>query len=93
LRFRSLGRQVSDTRIVIAVDPPDVGSEELDLPERCRVIKLANSVTYDRQVSTSSGLDNQLIWLHRMDKTLNMLEKTLLPTVQFTRLFFIKSPF
>lgn len=37
--------QVSDTRIVIAIDPSD---EDVDLPERCRVLKLANSVTYDR---------------------------------------------
>jgi DNA polymerase alpha-associated DNA helicase A len=36
---------VSDTRIVIAVDPSE---DEVDLPDRCRVLKLANSVTYDR---------------------------------------------
>ncbi|KAF9070139.1 P-loop containing nucleoside triphosphate hydrolase protein [Rhodocollybia butyracea] len=36
--------KVSDTRIVIAVDSED----ELNLPERCRLVKLANSVTYDR---------------------------------------------
>jgi DNA polymerase alpha-associated DNA helicase A len=40
--------KVSDTRIVIAVDPSDSRSDDLDLPERCRVLKLANSVTYDR---------------------------------------------
>ncbi|KIK46042.1 hypothetical protein CY34DRAFT_464858 [Suillus luteus UH-Slu-Lm8-n1] len=40
--------KVSDTRIVIAVDPSDSGSDDLDLPERCRVLKMANSVTYDR---------------------------------------------
>lgn len=40
--------QVTDTRIVIAVDAPESGDAELDLPERCRVVKLANSVTYDR---------------------------------------------
>ena len=43
--------QVSDTRIVIAVEPSDSASEDLDLPERCRVVKLANSVTYDRYIS------------------------------------------
>ncbi|KAF9011905.1 P-loop containing nucleoside triphosphate hydrolase protein [Cyathus striatus] len=41
--------KVSDTRIVVAVDPSDSGSDDLDLPERCRVLKLANSVTYDRR--------------------------------------------
>ncbi|KII91711.1 hypothetical protein PLICRDRAFT_173519 [Plicaturopsis crispa FD-325 SS-3] len=56
--------KVSDTRIIIAVDPStSSNSEELDLPERCRVLKLANSVTYDR-----------------MDKALDDLEKTALPS-------------
>ncbi|KAJ4496074.1 AAA domain-containing protein [Lentinula edodes] len=36
--------KVSDTRIVLAVDSED----DLGLPERCRLVKLANSVTYDR---------------------------------------------
>ncbi|EKM78395.1 hypothetical protein AGABI1DRAFT_101114 [Agaricus bisporus var. burnettii JB137-S8] len=40
--------KVSDTRIVIAIDPAEGSSDDLNLPERCRVIKLANSVTYDR---------------------------------------------
>ncbi|KXN82375.1 DNA polymerase alpha-associated DNA helicase A [Leucoagaricus sp. SymC.cos] len=40
--------QVSDTRIVIAIDPAEGNSDDLNLPERCRVVKLANSVTYDR---------------------------------------------
>ncbi|TFK29436.1 P-loop containing nucleoside triphosphate hydrolase protein [Coprinopsis marcescibilis] len=40
--------KVSDTRIVISIDPSDAGSDALDLPERCRVVKLANSITYDR---------------------------------------------
>ena len=39
--------QVSDVRIVVAVDPGD-SAEDVDLPDRCRVVKLANSVTYDR---------------------------------------------
>ncbi|KAK0498765.1 P-loop containing nucleoside triphosphate hydrolase protein [Armillaria luteobubalina] len=44
--------KISDTRIVIATDPSD-SSDDLDLPERCRVLKIANSVTYDRyRVST-----------------------------------------
>lgn len=40
--------QVSDTRIVVSVDPPDTSGEDMNLPDRCRVVKLANSVTYDR---------------------------------------------
>ena len=39
--------KVTDVRIVIAVDVSD-SNDELDLPERCRVVKLANNVTYDR---------------------------------------------
>jgi hypothetical protein len=38
-------------RIIIAVDSSENSSEDLDLPDRCRVVKLANSVTYDRWVS------------------------------------------
>ncbi|KAI0080422.1 P-loop containing nucleoside triphosphate hydrolase protein [Panus rudis PR-1116 ss-1] len=48
--------KVSDTRIVIAVDTSDSG-EDLDLPERCRVLKLANSVTYDRMEKTLDTLE------------------------------------
>ncbi|KAK0205341.1 AAA domain-containing protein [Desarmillaria ectypa] len=39
--------KISDTRIVIAINPSD-SSDDLDLPERCRVLKIANNVTYDR---------------------------------------------
>ncbi|TFY81728.1 hypothetical protein EWM64_g2284 [Hericium alpestre] len=39
--------KVTDTRIVIAIEPSESSSDDLDLPERCRVLKLANSVTYD----------------------------------------------
>ncbi|EMD37094.1 hypothetical protein CERSUDRAFT_155577 [Gelatoporia subvermispora B] len=55
--------KLSDVRIVIAVNPSE-SSEDLDLPERCRVVKLANSVTYDRRV---------------MDKAIDQLEKLVLP--------------
>ena len=42
-------RKVSDARIILAVDASDSGvDEDLDLPERSRIVKLANSVTYDR---------------------------------------------
>ncbi|KAI0709241.1 P-loop containing nucleoside triphosphate hydrolase protein [Earliella scabrosa] len=40
--------KVTDTKIVVAVDPPDTSGEDVDLSDRCRVVKLANSVTYDR---------------------------------------------
>jgi hypothetical protein len=41
--------KVTDARIILAVDAPDSGTDEdLDLPERSRIVKLANSVTYDR---------------------------------------------
>ncbi|KAJ7507151.1 AAA domain-containing protein [Mycena galericulata] len=43
--------------IVIAIDGSDSSSEDLDLPERCRVLKLANSVTYDRMDKTIDQLE------------------------------------
>jgi DNA polymerase alpha-associated DNA helicase A len=46
--FIATSSQVTDARIVIAVDPPDSTDVDLDLPERCRVVKLANNITYDR---------------------------------------------
>ncbi|KAG2136029.1 AAA domain-containing protein [Suillus clintonianus] len=49
--------KVSDTRIVIAMDPSDSRSDDLDFPERCRVLKLANSVTYDRMNKTLDQLE------------------------------------
>ncbi|KAI0037075.1 AAA domain-containing protein [Vararia minispora EC-137] len=55
--------KVSDTRIVLAINPSD-SSDGLDLPDRCRIVKLANSVTYDR----------------RMDKALDQLQKMVLPS-------------
>lgn len=39
--------QITDTRIVVALDTSDT-AEDLEFPERCRVVKLANSTTYDR---------------------------------------------
>uniref|UniRef100_A0A8H7XU73 DNA helicase n=1 Tax=Psilocybe cubensis TaxID=181762 RepID=A0A8H7XU73_PSICU len=52
--------KVSDTRIVIAVDSTEGSSEDLDLPERCRVLKLANSVTYDRMDKAINQLEKIL---------------------------------
>ncbi|KAJ7481461.1 P-loop containing nucleoside triphosphate hydrolase protein [Mycena latifolia] len=49
--------RVTDTRIVIAIDGSDSSSEDLDLPERCRIVKLANSVTYDRMDKTIDELE------------------------------------
>lgn len=40
--------KVSDTRIVIAVDSSRSDLSDFELPQRCRVLKLANSITYDR---------------------------------------------
>ncbi|KAF9515834.1 hypothetical protein BS47DRAFT_1371885 [Hydnum rufescens UP504] len=59
---------VSDTRIVIAVDSSD-SAEDFELPERCRLLKLANSVTYDSLLidskngshGQSTGVLNNLI--------------------------------
>ncbi|TBU35975.1 P-loop containing nucleoside triphosphate hydrolase protein [Dichomitus squalens] len=53
--------KVSDARIVIAVDPPETGGEELDLPDRCRVVKLANSVTYDRMIKALDQLEKVVL--------------------------------
>ncbi|KAG6914845.1 hypothetical protein DXG01_014977 [Tephrocybe rancida] len=52
--------KVSDSRIVIAVDSSETSSEDLDLPERCRVVKLANSVTYDRMEKALERLEKRL---------------------------------
>lgn len=41
--------KVSNSRIIIAVDASRPGTnEDLDIPEHCIVVKLANTVTYDR---------------------------------------------
>ncbi|KIM41418.1 hypothetical protein M413DRAFT_72013 [Hebeloma cylindrosporum] len=53
--------KVSDTRIVIAVDSSESSSEDLDLPERCRVLKLANSVTYDSMDKAINHLEKMAI--------------------------------
>ncbi|TFK53080.1 P-loop containing nucleoside triphosphate hydrolase protein [Heliocybe sulcata] len=53
--------KVTDTRIVIAVDPSDSPSDDLDLPDRCRVVKLANSVTYDRMEKALDQLEKLVI--------------------------------
>lgn len=72
--------QVSDSKITIAIDASESDSDDLDLPERCRVLKLANSVTYDRLVNLTlyCGLAKFYI---RMDKAIDQLEKIVLPSV------------
>ncbi|KAJ7074075.1 AAA domain-containing protein [Mycena amicta] len=49
--------RVTDTRIVVAVNGSESASEDLDLPERVRLVKLANSVTYDRMDKTMDQLE------------------------------------
>ena len=80
---------MSDTRIVVAVDSSESSSDDLDLPERCRVLKLANSVTYERLVFLGlSCLDAGPFFSSslnpRMDKAINYLEKLVLPQVNST---------
>ncbi|RPD66138.1 P-loop containing nucleoside triphosphate hydrolase protein [Lentinus tigrinus ALCF2SS1-7] len=53
--------KVTDTKIVIAVDPPETSGEDLNLPDRCRVVKLANSVTYDRMDKALDQLEKVVI--------------------------------
>ncbi|KAL7283392.1 hypothetical protein ACG7TL_002822 [Trametes sanguinea] len=53
--------KISDTRIVIAVDPPETSGEDLNLPDRCRVVKLANSVTFDRMDKALDQLEKVVL--------------------------------
>lgn len=53
--------KVTDSKIIIAVDGSDSNSDDLDLPERCRVLKLANSVTYDRMDKAIHQLEKIVI--------------------------------
>lgn len=69
--------KISDTRIVIATDPSD-SSDDLDLPERCRVLKIANSVTYDRMDQAIDQLEKTVTRSKSDDK--NVPELT--PLVQ-----------
>ncbi|KAK0223853.1 P-loop containing nucleoside triphosphate hydrolase protein [Armillaria fumosa] len=69
--------KISDTRIVIAIDPSD-SSDDLNLPERCRVLKIANSVTYDRMDKAIDQLEKTVTGSKSDDK--NVPELT--PLVQ-----------
>ncbi|KAI5118949.1 hypothetical protein M0805_006295 [Coniferiporia weirii] len=54
--------KVSDSRIVLAVDPKNrESSEDIDLPDMCRLVKLANSVTHDRMEKTVRSLQQTLV--------------------------------
>lgn len=53
--------KVSDVRIVIALDASESSGDNLDLPERCRVVKLANSVTYDRMDKALDQLEKVVL--------------------------------
>jgi hypothetical protein len=48
----SSASKVSDSRIIIAIDPSRSDLDDFKIPDRCRVLKLANSITYDREVFT-----------------------------------------
>lgn len=63
--------KVSDTRIVIAIDLREGSSDDLNLPERCRVVKLANSVTYDRMDKAIDRLE-RIVGGHSDDRSLQM---------------------
>ncbi|KAF8916657.1 AAA domain-containing protein, partial [Mucidula mucida] len=64
--------KVSDTRVVVAVDQSD-SSSDLDLPERCRVLKIANSVTYDRMDKAIDTLESVVTGSKPNDKTIPKL--------------------
>ncbi|KAK4686643.1 hypothetical protein P7C73_g3483, partial [Tremellales sp. Uapishka_1] len=68
--------RVSAEKVVVAVD----GGKEVDLPERLRLLKLANSVTFDRYIFTVLSVKEILnsAWL-RMDRTLTHLQRIVLP--------------
>ncbi|KAF8336585.1 P-loop containing nucleoside triphosphate hydrolase protein [Cantharellus anzutake] len=59
--------KVTDTRIVIAVDPVD-GRDDLDIPEKCILLKLANSITFDRMDSAISSLEATILHTNTDEK-------------------------
>ncbi|KLO18880.1 P-loop containing nucleoside triphosphate hydrolase protein [Schizopora paradoxa] len=44
--------KVTDSKVFLSVDPQHLDSKDAELPDRCRLVKLANSVTYDRMDKT-----------------------------------------
>ncbi len=49
--------KITESRIVIAIDPTRSQLADFEFPERCRVLKLANSITYDREAFVLIVLD------------------------------------
>jgi DNA polymerase alpha-associated DNA helicase A len=73
--------QVSDTKITIAIDISDNSDDAADLPERCRVVKLANNVTYDRFLFPFTPVRYMTKAIARMDKAIDTLERRVLGKV------------
>ncbi|KAI0926477.1 hypothetical protein AcV7_005407 [Taiwanofungus camphoratus] len=73
--------KVSDVRLVIAIESPESGGEDPDLPERCRVLKLANSVTYDRMEKALDQLENVVLPVSDTSKSDRFLPK-MTPLIQ-----------
>ncbi|ESK98017.1 dna helicase [Moniliophthora roreri MCA 2997] len=67
--------KLSDTRVIVAVDN---GNEVPDLPERCRVVKIANTVTYDRMDKAIDQLERILVGSGEISEHLTPLLRVLL---------------
>ncbi|TCD62127.1 hypothetical protein EIP91_007302 [Steccherinum ochraceum] len=53
--------KVSDTRIVLALDTSESSGEDAELPERCRLVKMANTITIDRMDDIIDQLGRALL--------------------------------
>lgn len=62
---------------MIALDTSDSSTEESELPERCRLLKMANTATTDRCGEYSSRMF--LLTYIRMTDTIDQLERAFLP--------------
>ncbi|KAH8924727.1 P-loop containing nucleoside triphosphate hydrolase protein [Atractiella rhizophila] len=60
LEYRAEGvvSRVQEGRITVVVEEKGTGGKELDLPERCRILKLANTVVHTRMVKTLERLQS-----------------------------------
>jgi DNA polymerase alpha-associated DNA helicase A len=65
--------KLSDSRIIVAVDN---GDEVPDLPERCRVVKIANTVTYDRMDKAIDQLERILVGSGEISSTASTTSTT-----------------
>jgi len=52
--------KVAESRIIIAIDSTRSDLADFDFPERCRIIKLANSITYDRMENALKQLKKMI---------------------------------